>query len=98
MGVKSMANRVYSIIIVCLLILIALISWERGRSGRYQISSLEKVGLFLLDTKTGETYLWQMKHYYVLDREYMIIDEGIWTYVGKPKKTIDIEFDKGNQK
>jgi hypothetical protein len=82
MGVKSMENRVYSIIIICLLILIALISWERGRSGHYQISGFG--GVFcLLDTKTGETYAWE---------------EGVWLYIGKPKKTIDIEFDKGNQK
>jgi hypothetical protein len=82
MGVKSMENRVYSIIIICLLILIALISWERGRSGHYQISSSEG-GFFLLDTKTGGTYSF---------------GEGVWIYMGKPKKTIDIELDKGNQK
>ena len=80
MGVKSMENRVYSIIIICLLVLIALISWERGRSGRYQIS-----GNNCLDTRTGEIY--------VLERV-EASDESrvfLWYYVGKPRKDINSE-------
>lgn len=78
MVVKSMENRVYSIIIICLLILIALLIWETDRPGHYQISGAGDA-ICLLNTKTSEIYIWA---------------GAGWVYIGKPRKTnvlVDLE-------
>jgi hypothetical protein len=73
-----MENRIYQIIIICLLIVLAIFL-VKAQTGHYQIS-LNNV----LNTRTGEMYVIEK----IADSEKAI---WLWRYVGKPKKTIDSE-------
>ena len=75
---KSIENRIYQIIIICLIIIL-VIFLVKGKTGHYQISG-DKV----LNTKTGETYT----------LEFISGSNGatwVWGYIGKPRKTFNYE-------
>lgn len=75
---KSIENRIYQIIIICLLIIL-VIFLVKGQTGHYQISG-DKV----LNTGTGETYI----------LEFISASDGqtwVWGYIGKPRNTINYE-------
>jgi len=73
-----MENKIYQIIIACLLVLLVVIL-VKGQTGRYQISLNN-----CLDTKTGEIY--------VLERVEASDNRGfLWYYVGRPRKDINSE-------
>lgn len=74
---KSTENRIYQIIIICLLIiLVVFLAKGQRQTGRYQVW-----GNLVLNTETGETYTLES-----IDSQLWV-----WSYVGKPKKTINYE-------
>ena len=73
-----MENRIYQIIIICLLVVLVVIL-AKGQTGHYQISG-DKV----LNIGTGETYV----------LEFISGSDGqtwVWGYIGKPRKNINYE-------
>jgi hypothetical protein len=77
---KSIENRIYQIIIICLLIILVIfLAKGQRQTGRYQ-----GWGNVLLNTETGETYK--------LESMGSGADEAwVWSYLGKPKKTLNYE-------
>ncbi len=75
---KGIENRVYQIVIVCLLVVLVIFA-VKEQTGLYQISG-DKV----LNTKTGETYILRLIQ--GSDGE-----SWVWGYLGVPKKTFDYE-------
>jgi hypothetical protein len=67
-----MENRIYQIIIICLLIILVTFL-VKGQTGHYQISG-DKV----LNTGTGEVYV----------LESIQGSQWMWGYIGKPRRTI----------
>jgi hypothetical protein len=72
---KSIENRIYQIIIICLLVVLVVIL-AKGQTAHYQIS-----GNHFLDTRTGEVYV----------LESIQGEQWMWGYIGKPRKTINYE-------
>jgi hypothetical protein len=73
-----MENRIYQIIIICLLIVLAIFL-VKGQPGHYQISG-DKV----LNTGTGEIY--GLEHIAASDGQ-----AWVWVYIGKPRRDFNYE-------